>query len=173
MEREETSPKLQKEMRETTNTLAGILEKIMLRRTSASQWFDGPIIELTEHLSANVTLAFPEEHRRALNGVTQIVWATNSNTPATIEAAVYIHQLIEKMKDQVDIGEILSHGILDVRVNTIDSMQGGGAEMVIVDFALAKRRKGRYGFLTNRGRINVSVTRASTSRYSLGDPVVH
>ena len=48
----ETSPKLQKEMRETTNILAGILEKIMLRRTSDSQWFDGPIIELTKHLSA-------------------------------------------------------------------------------------------------------------------------
>lgn len=50
-----------------TNKLAGILEKIILRRTSDSQWFDGPIIELTEHLSTNVTLAFPEEHRRALN----------------------------------------------------------------------------------------------------------
>lgn len=44
----------------------------MLRRTSASQWFDGPIIELTEHLSANVTLAFPEEHRRALNRLEDI-----------------------------------------------------------------------------------------------------
>ena len=88
--------------------------------------------------------------------------------PATIEAAVYIHQLIEKMKDQVDIGEILSHGILNVRVNTIDSMQGGGAEMVIVDFALAKRRKGRYGYLTNCGRINVSVTRAKYFQVLVG-----
>ena len=40
---------------------------IMLRRTSASPWFDGPIIELTKHLSSNVILNFPEDHRRALN----------------------------------------------------------------------------------------------------------
>ena len=58
-------------------------------------------------------------------------------------------------------------GILEVRVNTIDSMQGGEANMVIVDFVLAKRRKGRHGFLTNRGRINVSITRPGSSRYSL------
>ena len=44
-------------------------------------------------------------------GVTQIVWATNSSRPATLDAAVYIHQLIEKMKDQEEIRNILSYVI--------------------------------------------------------------
>ena len=43
--------------------------------------------------------------------VKHIVWATNSSRTATIKAAVYVHQLIEKMNDRVDIGEILSHVI--------------------------------------------------------------
>ena len=41
--------------------------------------------------------------------------------------------------------------------------------MVIVDFVLAKRRKGRYGFLTNRGRLNVAVTRAKFFQVLIGD----
>lgn len=40
---------------------------IMLRRTSASQWFNGPIIELTEHQLKEAVLPFPEEHKSALN----------------------------------------------------------------------------------------------------------
>ena len=43
--------------------------------------------------------------------VKQIVWATSSSGTATIKAAVYVCQLIEKMNDQVDIDEILSHVI--------------------------------------------------------------
>ena len=42
-------------------------------------------------------------------GITQIVWATNSGRPAKLDAAVYIHQLIEKMKDQESIGDILAY----------------------------------------------------------------
>ena len=42
-------------------------------------------------------------------GITQIVWATNSSSPATLDATVYIHQLIEKMKDQEEIDDILSY----------------------------------------------------------------
>ena len=42
-------------------------------------------------------------------GSTQIVWATNSSRPVTLNAAVYIHQLIEKMKYQEEIGNILSY----------------------------------------------------------------
>ena len=41
--------------------------------------------------------------------------------------------------------------------------------MVIVDFVLAKKREGRWGFLTNRGRINVSVTRAKFLQVLVGD----
>ena len=44
----------------------------MLRRTSESQWFNGPIIELTEHKSHNMTVAVPEEHRQALNRLKDI-----------------------------------------------------------------------------------------------------
>ena len=62
-----------------------------------------------------------------------------------------------------------NRGILSVRVHTIDSMQGGEANMVIVDLVLAKRRSGRYGFLTNRGRINVGVTRARFFQVLIGD----
>ena len=53
-------------MRETTNVLAGILEMIMLRRTPVSQWFNGPIIELTKHQSSNEILPFPKKHQSAL-----------------------------------------------------------------------------------------------------------
>ena len=55
---------------------------------------------------------------------------------------------------------LFERGILKVRIHTIDSIQGGRAAMVIVDFVLTKRRIGRYGFFTNHGHINVSVTRA-------------
>ena len=39
----------------------------MLRRTLASQWFNGLIIEMTKHESPEIILAFPEEHKSALN----------------------------------------------------------------------------------------------------------
>ena len=47
----------------------------------------------------------------------------------------------------------------------MDSMQENEAPMVVVDCVLAKKRLGSYGtwgangFVTNRGRINVSVSR--------------
>ena len=68
----EATPKLQTEMRETTNILAGILELIMLRRTSDSKWVNGPIIDLTDHQSSNVILPFPKEHRSALSRLQDI-----------------------------------------------------------------------------------------------------
>lgn len=39
----------------------------MLRRTSVSQWFNEPFIELTEYESPEVILAFPEEHKGAIH----------------------------------------------------------------------------------------------------------
>ena len=41
-------------------------------RTSMSQWFDSPIIKLTKHELHNVTVAFPEEYRQALNRLKNI-----------------------------------------------------------------------------------------------------
>ena len=42
-------------------------DMIMRRRTSALQWFDGLIIELTEHESPEIIFAFSEEHKSALD----------------------------------------------------------------------------------------------------------
>lgn len=63
----------------------------------------------------------------------------------------------------------LARGIRNIRVHTIDSMQGGEAPMVIIDNVLAKLRKGNYGFMINRGRINVSVSRAQFFQVFVGD----
>ena len=82
------------------------------------------------------------------------------------EQATMIRQALLKASANEDWFE---RGILEVRVSTIDAMQGGEANMVIVDFVVAKRRKGRYGFLTNRGRINVAVTRAKFFQVLIGD----
>ena len=68
----ETNPKLQKEIGQTTNIFAGILEMIMLRRTAALQWFNGPIIKLTKHLSSNISLPFPDKNRGALTRLEDI-----------------------------------------------------------------------------------------------------
>ncbi len=64
---------------------------------------------------------------------------------------------------------LLDKGIRDVNVNTIDSMQGNEAPMVIVDIVLAKKRIGRYGFVGNKGRLNVSVSRAKFFQVFVGD----
>ena len=64
---------------------------------------------------------------------------------------------------------LLQNGIRDVKVHTIDSMQGNEAPMVIVDIVLAQKRKGRYGFVANRGRLNVSVSRAKYFQVFVGD----
>ena len=63
----------------------------------------------------------------------------------------------------------LARGIRNIRVHTVDSMQGGESPMVIVDSVLAKRRKGRYGFMINRGRINIAVSRAKYFQVFVGD----
>ena len=60
-------------------------------------------------------------------------------------------------------------GIRDVKVGTVDSMQGNEAPMIILDMVLAKMRKGRYGFVTNKGRLNVSVSRAKFFQVVVGD----
>ena len=83
------------------------------------------------------------------------------------EQVLRIRQAIDKAGANNE--SLRNRGILLVRVSTIDSMQGGEANMVIVDLVLAKRRKGRYGFLTNRGRINVGVTRAKFLQVLIGD----
>ena len=57
-------------------------------------------------------------------------------------------------------------GVRDIKVGTVDSMQGNEAPMIILDMVLAKMRIGRYGFVTNKGRLNVSVSRANFSRLS-------
>ena len=60
-------------------------------------------------------------------------------------------------------------GVRDVKVRTVDSMQGNEAAMTILDMVLAKMRKGRYGFVTNKGRLNVSVSRAMFFHVVVGD----
>ena len=60
-------------------------------------------------------------------------------------------------------------GARDVKVRTVDSMQGNEAPMIILDMVLAKMRKGRYGFVTNKGRLNVSVSRAKFFQVVVGD----
>ena len=37
-------------------------------------------------------------------------------------------------------------GVRDIKVHTVDSMQGSEAKMVILDMVLANKRTGRYGF---------------------------
>ena len=51
-------------------------------------------------------------------------------------------------------------GVRDIKVHTVDSMQGSEAKMVIQDMVLANKRARRYGFVANKGRLNVSVSRA-------------
>ena len=56
-----------------------------------------------------------------------------------------------------------------IKVHTVDSMQGNESQMVITDFVMAKKRKGKFGFVTNRGRINVSMSRAKCFQVFVGD----
>ena len=60
-------------------------------------------------------------------------------------------------------------GVRDVKVRTVDSMQGHEAAMIILDMVIAKMREGRYGFVTNKGRLNVSVSRAKFFQVVVGD----
>ena len=48
-------------------------------------------------------------------------------------------------------------------------MQGNESKMVILDFVLAKKRIGTLGFVTNWGRINVSMSRAQYFQVFVGD----
>ena len=57
----------------------------------------------------------------------------------------------------------------DIKVHTIDSMQGSESPMVITDFVMAQKRTGKFGFVTNKGRINVSMSRAKFFQVFVGD----
>ena len=59
--------------------------------------------------------------------------------------------------------------IRGIKVFTVDAMQGNESPMVITDFVLAKKRVGKIGFVTNRGRINVSMSRAQYFQVFVGD----
>ena len=48
-------------------------------------------------------------------------------------------------------------------------MQGNESKIVILDFVLAKKRIGKLGFVTNRGRINVSMSHAQYFQVFVGD----
>jgi hypothetical protein len=52
--------------------IAGILEKLMLRRIAAFAGFYGPIIELTKHVLVSIEVPFPAEHQEALDRAKQV-----------------------------------------------------------------------------------------------------
>ena len=56
-----------------------------------------------------------------------------------------------------------------IKVFTVDAMQGNESPMVITDFVLARKRVGKFGFVTNRGRINLSMSRAQYFQVVVGD----
>ena len=50
-------------------------------------------------------------------------------------------------------------------------MKGNESKMIILDFVLARKRIGKLAFVTNRGRIDVSMSRAQYFQVFVGDLV--
>lgn len=63
-------------------------------------------------------------------------------------------------------GFISQHPDLDVKVDTIDALQGSERSIVIICFT---RSGGEIGFLADDNRLNVACTRAKHLLYMIGD----
>ncbi|CAH1800066.1 unnamed protein product [Owenia fusiformis] len=59
-------------------------------------------------------------------------------------------------------------GCEDIEVNTVDAFQGREKEIVIMSCVRAKSNTGTIGFLANRQRMNVALTRAKYALYVVG-----
>lgn len=57
----------------------------------------------------------------------------------------------------------------EILVSTIDAMQGGETEIEILDMFVSKNRFGGVGFVADRHRLNVAITRAKNCLVIIGD----
>ena len=78
-------------------------------------------------------------------------------------------RIITGYKGQVDVLNSLlrQYGLGDITVSTVDSIQGGEADIVI--FSCVRGSSGHMGFLKDKRRLNVALTRARHQRICVGN----
>jgi senataxin len=98
--------------------------------------------------------------------------------PQEAEFVVKICQVLTRLHRNLNIGvitpyqkqvahlkKIFGNLIPSLEINTVDSYQGREKDIIIFSSVRAKNSAGKIGFLDNRQRLNVSLTRAKSALY--------
>lgn len=72
-------------------------------------------------------------------------------------------------KQKMDIQQKLSKDFSNIEVNTVDGFQGREKDVVILSCVRAKNNRASIGFVGDRQRMNVALTRARHALFILGD----
>ena len=88
-------------------------------------------------------------------------------TPYAAQVKIYKQAFEQATKNKFWQSD--SRNVFDIKVSTVDSLQGAENKCVIFDLVVSAARKGGLGFVTDNKRLNVAMTRPEDLLIIIGD----